>query len=338
MADPNPTGTRAPYNIGLSGILDCRELYRGRQRQASLDGVPVYTRVYLVRTKIINSSLRLVAMAPGLGWREPYPDDSNAVLVDTTAAQDGDSPFHFKVTCTYRHVDETEKIPWFRPSQFSFSGSLTSAPAFWHYSGGPTDNATKAIIINSAGDPLSGLDRDEGEFSVSISYNQRPPFNFAQAKAYVGAVNSDIWSGSNPRTWKCQGISANRKYEVIPNITPDFAPVKVFYYETTINLAYRETTWDLHTWDVGFNEIVAGERKKVLAGSDPVSEPVALSNGQAKPPGEPPDLITFRIYRTLPFNITPSLESLRFEPIPQSPYSGFPYSLTSDAVYPNRLT
>ena len=327
MADPNPTGTLAPYNIGLPGILDCRELYRGRSRQASLEGVPVYTRVYLVRTRIINASLRLIAMAPGLGYREPYPDDQNAVLVESNASQDGDSPFHFKVTCTYRHLDETERIPWFRPSQFSFSGGITSAPAFWRYSGGATDNITKQIIVNSAGDPLSGLDRDEAEFTLSITYNQKPPFDFAMAKQYVNSVNSDAWSGSGARTWKCQSITANRKFEVIPALTPDWAPTKVFYYETTVNLAYREDTWDLQTWDVGFNEIVGGARKKITAGLEPVSEPVALSNGVAKTPGQPPDLLTFRIYRALPF-------IGKFEALPVTPLSGFPYNLTGPVVYP----
>jgi hypothetical protein len=55
---------------------------------------------------------------------------------------------------------------------------------------------------------------------------------------------------------------------------------------------------------VGFNEIVGGQRKKILAGKDPVSEPAALSNGRAKAPGQPPDMLSFRIYKSLTFNGT----------------------------------
>lgn len=304
----------------LEGIRDCREMYRGRSRKANLEGVPEYTREFLVRTSVINPNMVYVSAAPGVAWRSGYPDDVNAVLVESSVSQDGESPFHYKVSYTYRHLDETNLIPWNRPTNLSFSGALASAPAFWHYSTG--DNSTKAIVVNSAGDPLSGLDRDEAEFTVTLQYNQRPPFDFALAKEYVGAINSDLYSGCPARTWKCQSISANRKFEVIPNVVPTGPPVKVFYYETSITLAYRETTWDLLTWDVGFNEVVSGQRKKILAGSEPVSEPVALQNGVAKPPGQPPNQLQFRVYKLLPF-------ATKFEGIPlSSPYTGWPYVVT----------
>lgn len=317
------TVVRQAATIGLEGIRDCREMYRGRARKANLEGVPEYTREFLVRTSVINPNMVYVSAAPGIAWREGYPDDPNAVLVESSVSQDGESPFHYKVSYTYRHLDETNLIPWNRPAILSFSGSLASVPAFWHYSTAG-DNSTKTIIVNSAGDPLSGLDRDEAEFTVTIQYNQRPPFDFALAKDYVGAINSDQYSGCPAKTWKCQSITANRKFEVIPNVVPTAAPVKVFYYETSITLAYRETTWDLLTWDVGFNEVVNGQRRKILAGSEPVSEPVALQNGAAKPPGQPPNQLQFRVYKVLPF-------STKFEGIPLTSAAGFtgwPYVTT----------
>lgn len=318
MPEPNPVGP--PWDVGLPGILDCREMYRGRSRTANLEGVPQYVRVFLVRTEVINPNMSCVAAAPGISWRDPYPDDPNAVLVESGTSQDGESPFHYKVTYNYRHLDESDKIPWRRPSQYTFSGSLTSAPAFWHYSGGDNNNTETKVIINTAGDPLSGLDRDESEFNVTIQYNQKPPFDYAKAQLYVGAINSDTWSGGAPKTWKCQSVSASRKFEVIPALTPDAPPVKTYFFDTTITLAYRASKWDLQTWDVGFNELVAGKRRKILAGSEPVSEPAALSRGVAKTPGQPPDLLTFRLYRMLPFVGT-------FEPIPNQAFVGYPYNL-----------
>jgi hypothetical protein len=35
--------------------------------------------------------------------------------------------------------------------------------------------------------------------------------------------------------------------------------------------------------------------------NQPVSQPVALSNGVKKSPGSPPDILTFRVYKKLPF-------------------------------------
>lgn len=317
MPENDPLGP--PWDPGLPGIIDCREMYRGRSRQASIDGVPQYVRVFLVRTSTLNPNMAFVAASPGPVYRDPYPDDPNARGVESTVAQDGESPFHYKVTLNYKYLDENDKIPWLRPAVFSFSGSLASQPAFWYYSN-ESDNSTKQIIVNTAGDPLSGLDRDEAEFNVTIQYNQKPPFNYGKAQNYVGAINSDTWSGGAPKTWKCQGIQATRKFESIPGENPEDPPVKVLYFDTTMNLSYRASGWDLQTWDVGFNQIVGGQRVKILAGSEPVSEPVALSNGQAKPPGQPPDMLTFRLYKKLPFVGT-------FEELPTTTPSGYPYNL-----------
>jgi hypothetical protein len=320
----NPAGvTGNPWTSTFAGIVDCREMYRGRSRNADLTGVPTYQRIFLVRTNVQNPNLRNVAAAPGIGWREQHPDDVNAYLIEASAQQDGDSPFHYKVTFNYKYLDETETIPWLRPATFSFNGSLASAPAFWHY---PTDasNTDTQIIVNSAGDPLSGLDRDEAEFSVSIQLNMRPPFPYAKAQLYVGAINSDTWSGGLPKTWKCQSISATRKSEVVPAATPDAPPTKVFYWDTSVTLAYRRDTWDLKTWDVGFNEVIgtgtSAKRVKIYAGSEPVSEPAALQAGRAKAPGQPPNMLTFRIYPKLPFVNT-------FPVLPDTAVTTYPYSI-----------
>lgn len=317
MPEPNVTG--APWTSSLPGIVDCREVYRGRSRQANLEGVPQYVRIFLVRTDTVNPNLTYVAAAPGIFWRDPHPNDQNAVLVESSTQQDGDSPFHYKVTYTYKYLDETEKFPWDRPSQFTFNGSLASAPAFWCFSPGDTTNSSTQIIVNSAGDPLQGLDRDEAEFSVTIQQNVKPPFSYANAQLYVGSINSDSWSGGAAKTWKCQSMTASRKYEVIPAVVPDDPPVKVYYWDTSTTLAYRASGWDLKTWDVGFNEIVSGKRVKIYAGSEPVSEPVALTAGRAKTPGQPPDMLTFRIYPMRAFaGVFPAL--------PNTSFSGYPYS------------
>lgn len=274
-------------------VVDVRELYRGRSRQNQFGDVGVYTRIFLVRTDSVDTDFNSISSAPGIAWLDAHPEDEDARLVDSNVQQDGDSPFHYKLTFTYKNAVDLTTLPWERPDQFSFSGSLASAPAFWHYPN-QGDNDTKQIIVNTAGDPIGGLDRDEGEFSVTISNNRQPPFPYQLAQQYVGAVNSDTWSGGAPLTWKCMSITGNRKIESV-------AGEQYVYWEVNSQLAYRATGWDLQTWDVGFNEIVRGKRVKIMAGADPVSEPAALSNGRAKAPGLPPDLLLFRIYPMLPF-------------------------------------
>jgi hypothetical protein len=61
-------------------------------------------------------------------------------------------------------------------------------------------------------------------------------------------------------------------------------------------------------------------KRKILVGSEPASEPMALSNGVQKPPGDPPDMLTFRIYPVKPFVGT-------FKEIPTDQFSGYPYNI-----------
>jgi hypothetical protein len=260
--------------------------------------MPTYTRIWMVTVDDAANAYDEISAAPGIAWLDPHPENQYAFLTDSSVQQEGDSPFHYRVTFTYKGLvpEDANPDPTARPPQFSFSGSLASAPCFWHY---PTsgDNNTKRIIINTAGDPIGGLDRDEGEFTVTISANTPAPFPYVKAQNYVGAINSDSWSGGAAGTWKCLSITGNRKIEGVLGL-------QYLYYEVSTTLAYRGTGWDLQTWDVGFNEIVGGQRKKILAGKDPVSEPAALSNGRAKAPGQPPDMLSFRIYKSLTFNGT----------------------------------
>lgn len=280
------------------GIVSCKELYRGISRSTTYGDVPVYVRQFLITTDTLigqGTTFQEVSAAPGIEWLAAHPEDQYALLIDSNIQPEGDSPFHWRATFTYKTGEDLLPLePWLRPPQFQFNGSLASAPAFWYYENA-NDNQTTRIITNSAGDPLSGLDRDEAEFSVTITNNMQPPFPYAIAQQYVGAINSDSWSGGAPKTWKCQSMTATRKVEGLNG-------VKYAYWEVNATLAYRDTTWDLQTWDVGFNEIVGGARRKIMAGSEPVSEPAALSGGTAKAPGLPPDMLTFRVYKMLPFN------------------------------------
>lgn len=80
------------------------------------------------------------------------------------------------------------------------------------------------------------------------------------------------------------------------------------YVETSWEFRYEPDTWKLMPWDVGFMELVSGERKAIL-GNDgkPVKQPVALnSNGTKKSPGQKPDVINagagVAVYATASFS------------------------------------
>lgn len=234
-----------------------------------------------------------VSNAYGVEWLSPHPEFPAVYVTDIACSNDGD-PLHYKVEATYDLVkpEDREAMPWNRADKFTFSGSVTTAPAIVHYNNG---FSSPKLIVNTAGDPLEGAERECAEWRISISGN-RQTFPYSMAMAYINTVNSDSWSGFAPGTLKCQSISGQREVEQVNN-------AEVPYWQVSVELAYRPEGWALKLWDVGYNEIKSGQRQKILDKlKEPVSAPVALSNGVAKSAGQPPDMLTFKVYREASFS------------------------------------
>ena len=271
--------------------FDVRELFKGRGGAQKYAEIPSFTRQFLVIVDDIHAFESEIASSCGIAMLSAHPDIADALCVNISVAQDGDSPYHFRVTHTYGVMDDADEDPLARPDQFTYSGAITSGPAFIHYNDG---NGSGKVIVNSAFDPLEGMEMEKGEWRISITGN-RATFNKSMAAQYLNAVNSDEYSGLAVGTVKCQGISGVKRVELVNEL-------KVTYYEVTVELAYREETWRLKTWDVGFNEIVDGKREKILdEKKKAVSQPVALSGGVKKAVGQPPDVLTFKIYKELAY-------------------------------------
>ena len=272
-------------------VVDSRELFRGRGGSQKYGEVPNYKREFLVRVDTMDTSETLIAQAPGIAMLDAHPDVAEALLNDVSVTQDGDSPFHYRVSLTYGVLEDADEDPLSRPDQFNYTGAITSGPAFIHYDAG---NNSPAVIVNSAGDPLEGLEKELAEWRITISGN-RAAFDKSLAADYLNTINLDTYSGLAPGTVKCQGISGSRKIELVSGS-------KLVYWEVNVELAHRGENWRLKTWDVGFNEIVSTERKKILdADGKEVSQPVALSGGVQKSAGQPPDMLTFKIYKEKTF-------------------------------------
>ena len=279
-------------------VVDSRELFRGRGGSQKYGEVPSYKREFLVRVDTMDTSETAIAQAPGIAMLSAHPDVAAALLNDVSVTQDGDSPFHYRVSLTYGVLEDADENPLDRPDQFNYTGAITSGPAFIHYDAG---NNSPAVIVNSAGDPLEGLEKELAEWRITISGN-RADFDKSLAADYLNTINLDTYSGLAPGTVKCQGISGSRKIELVSGS-------KLVYWEVNVELAHRGENWRLKTWDVGFNEIISGERKKILdAAKKEVSQPVALSGGVQKSAGQPPDMLTFKIYKEKAFTgIFPAL-------------------------------
>lgn len=183
--------------------------------------------------------------------------------------------------------------------EWQASGSTTTVPAF--------EDASGVTICNAASDPLEGLtkERDEQAWTLTKCYEDDATWMAARA-SYSGKVNSSSWGGGATHTWKCTFKGARKKS--IHRFEGGEDGDVIEYVETSWEFRYEPDTWRLMPWDVGFMELVSGERKAIL-GNDgkPVKQPVALnSNGTKKSPGQKPDVINggsgVAVYSTASFS------------------------------------
>jgi hypothetical protein len=66
----------------------------------------------------------------------------------------------------------------------------------------------------------------------------------------------------------------------------------------SVEWTYNPSDWRIRYYDVGYHEIVSGERQAIMdKGGNPVSKPVPLNaDGSAKAVGEDPDVLTIKPY------------------------------------------
>lgn len=282
-------------------VISCQEVIDNRGATQEFGRNVKTKRTWMATVDDPRTPVSDIANSVGIQWLDVHPEFPAVYCTQISCTNDGD-PLHYRIEFTYDLIlqEERAQLPWERQDKFTFGGSVTSGPAYIHYNQGFT---TPKLIVNSAGDPLEGAEKECAEWRVQISGN-RQTFNYAQAMAYVNAVNSDTWSGAPPGTVKCQGITGTKEVEQVGG-------QEVPFWSVSVDLAYRAEGWSLKVWDVGYNEIVGSQRKKILDKmKEPVSEPVALSNGVAKTPGQPPDMLTFKLYREQVFSgVFPALPS-----------------------------
>jgi hypothetical protein len=193
-----------------------------------------------------------------------------------------------------KKVNEETGVP---DDYWECSGGTSTIPVFQDTSGN--------TITNSAKDPIEGLEREREEESWVLTKYYEDDTWMDDRDAYAGRVNSDSWAGGGAKEWKCYFKGARKKEiqdvalakassSAVEGTAGDDAPLeKRTIVETTWEFRKEPETWKCMPWDVGFHELVSGERK-VITGSDgkPVKQPVALnSNGTKKAANTAPSVI-----------------------------------------------
>lgn len=178
------------------------------------------------------------------------------------------------------------------------SGGTTSVPLFEDINNDP--------VVNAADDPLEGLEREREESSWTLTkcYTDDASLD-AAVLSCSGKINSGAWAGGFSKTWKCYFKSAKKVSTTKLDGNDDAG--KLEYIESHWEFRYDPETWKSKPWDVGFMEIVEGEKRVIKTGDGKaVKQPVGLnSDGTALPPGTKPKVANneqgFDIYETADF-------------------------------------
>lgn len=182
------------------------------------------------------------------------------------------------------------------------AGGTTSVPAF--------KDKNNDLIVNAAGDPIEGLEREREESSWTLTKCYADDASLdADILACAGKVNNAGWAGGFSLTWKCYFKSAKRVTTTRLDGANDAGTFE--YIESHWEFRYDPDTWKSMPWNMGFMELVgSGERAVITDESGrAVKQPVALNDdGTKKDPGDPPEVVNggdgIELYETADFDAT----------------------------------
>ena len=138
--------------------------------------------------------------------------------------------------------------------------------------------------LNSAGDPVDGLEEDTALLRLTFTNSNATAPDFPALFSYLNTCNQTAFLGAAPYTLRVTGYGADfdQKNQV---------------WSVSVEWTYNPSDWKIRYYDVGYHEIVNNERLAIMDKSgNPVSKPVPLNNGSAKAVGEDPDLLSIKPY------------------------------------------
>jgi hypothetical protein len=285
-------------------VVSCLEIARGTGVSGKYGETFTFTRKWIIRVDSPTTSRVKISQAASVLFGDGYPDFTSHKAMEFDLTEESGDGMIWGLVVRY-YIPPVENTP--DPSTgipkdcWSGAGSSTSIPVFKDKDG--------VLVVNSAGDPLEGAERESSEFSLTLTKCYSDLSWSPIAKSRSNTVNASSWNGSAARTWKASFRSANKKEATVSGSSSDTKP----YWEVTWEFHYREETWDYKPWDVGFNQLVdssgspatGGTSRAAILGADkkPVKAPVALSNGVAKAAGQKPDALAFRLYQETDFSV-----------------------------------
>lgn len=203
---------------------------------------------------------------------------------------DGDNEFCVKIVVSFDSKPEDDSDEANNPSdedltwlKISLQALQERRPASESNQDNPNDPVKPPL--NSAFDPVDGIEEDTALLRLTFTNTNVPSPNFPLLFTYLNTCNQTTFLGAEPYKLRVTGYGAefDQKNQV---------------WSVSVEYTFNPADWKIRYFDVGYNEIINGERQAILDKSgNPVSKPVALNNdGTAKPVGEEPNILTILPY------------------------------------------
>lgn len=278
-----------------------REIPHGTKASASFGESAAPNRRWRVKVDDPLTSKFVILASVGVEYGDTHPHASTMKALAWSVDPEDEECIYWIVDWTYRVPDPQQNPdpegggsgdPFGLEDYWEAMGAAKTIPCYRDFAG--------AIIVNSAGDPLEGLEKERNDIGYSHTRFYYTDASWkADAKAFNDTVNNGDWDWGARHCWKCEFKGARRK---------DFtlADGSVFsVVETQWEFRYDPETWRLMPWDIGFHQLVecgsggceptdyGSERAPIETGDgSTVRHPVALNGfGVALPPGTPPLVI-----------------------------------------------
>ena len=252
-----------------------------------------------------TTSVAAILTAPGVAYGTAHPSFAACKAMKWSYSAVDGSGLLWAVTVQYYvptvEVDPMTGLPM---DAWQARGTTQTLPFY--------QDRNNNILANSAGDPLEGMEREicYMGWTLTRSYTSINTA-FAQIKGSSNKTNNDLWpslGSSAVDTWKCTFGNLQKRIIVTQSGATQTATA---YWEATFEIDYKEDTWHVKPWDMGFNERVdatgmptsTGTNRRAILGREgrPVKQAVALASGVALPPGTPPVALDFDPYGKISF-------------------------------------
>lgn len=284
-----------------------------------------YVRRFEVVTTTLLTAPQVLALPEVPLPFEVHPTDPRALADKPQASQDDSDPFRWIVRVSYSSKikkPKEDKNPLRRPAKVSIKTEQFDRPTLVDAKGKP--------ILNTAGDLVEGLTKDDSRLTIVVEKNVGSVPNWIDK--YNDAVNSDTIR-LRGRTWKAGTLKFKNLSIPSTEITED----KIAYFTLSFELHHRKEGWEDLIPNRGFNEKVTevvkvtdktlvtfgdviGKRtrlQKILVGKppEPPSDPVWLDkeghafrnedNSIRLPKPEEIIILKVMLYDKLPFSVLP---------------------------------